>query len=396
MKTDTSVALNNSIKQLKNDVVKWRRQLHQNPELSFREEETSAFIFDTLQSFGGLEVSQPTKTSVMARLIGKRPGKILAIRADIDALPIQEENTFDFVSKNSSIMHACGHDGHTAILLGTAKILSDYIGKISGEVRFLFQHGEESHPGGAQEMIAAGVMEGVDCIIGLHLLPQLEVGKIGVIYGPMTASADHFICTIHGKGGHAAMPHETIDCIAIASQVVTNLQHIISRGTDPFDNAVISVTQFNGGANLNILPQSVKIGGSTRTLNSDLRNDMKVRMENLIKGITEAHGALYEFEYVYGYGPVINDRHVTKVIEETICEVFGSEALELRKPIMASDDFSAFQQEAPGTYFWVGAGNEEKGIIHPLHHPQFTIDEEALEIGVKMFIHSAIKLLEHS
>jgi amidohydrolase len=331
----------------------------------------------------------------MARLVGKWPGKILAIRADIDALPIKEENTFEYVSTTPGIMHACGHDGHTAILLGTAKILSGLLEEIGGEVRFLFQHGEESYPGGAQEMVAAGVMDGVDYIIGIHLLPQLEVGKVGIIYGPMTASADHFICTIHGKGGHAAMPHETIDCIAIASQIVTNLQHIISRGTDPLNGAVISVTKFNGGTSLNILPQSVQLGGSTRTLHPDLRNSMKVRMENLIKGITDAHGASYQFEYVYGYDPVINDKHVTKVIEETVCKVFGSEALELRRPIMASDDFSAFQRHAPGTYFWVGAGNMEKGIIHPLHHPRFTIDEEALEIGVKMFIHTALKLLEN-
>ncbi|WP_246358916.1 amidohydrolase [Paenibacillus phytorum] len=396
METKQSQTLNNLVHLVKNDVVKWRRFLHQNPELSFHEEKTSQFVYDTLQSFGGLEVSRPTRTSVMARLIGKQPGKILAIRADIDALPIQEENKFDFVSKTPGAMHACGHDGHTAMLLGTARILAGLKEQIIGEVRFLFQHGEETHPGGAGEMVSAGVMEDVDYVIAVHLLPQIEVGKIGIIYGPMTASSDGFNLTIHGKGGHAALPHQTIDSIAVAAQVVTNLQHIVSRCNDPLDSTVISITQFTGGTEFCVIPSSVQVVGWIHTLNPEFRKGLPALLEKVIKGITEAHSATYAFQYVPGYDIVINDEQVTKVIEETVCEVLGEEALERRRPIMAGDDFSAFQQKAPGTYFWVGAGNQQKGITNPLHHPQFTIDEDALENGVKMFVHSTFKLLSQS
>ncbi|WP_132747971.1 amidohydrolase [Scopulibacillus darangshiensis] len=391
MKTGT---LSDLAYQVKSDVVKWRRFLHENPELSFHEEKTSQFIYDTLLSFGGLEVSRPTKTSVMARLIGRQPGKTLAIRADIDALPIQEENTFEFVSNKPGVMHACGHDGHTSILLGTAKVLTSLKEQIIGEVRFLFQHAEETQPGGAQEMVAAGVMENVDCVTGLHLLPQLEVGKIGIISGSMTASSDNFTVTIHGKGGHSGIPHQTIDSTTIAAQVVTNLQHIVSRNTDPLDGTVISVTKFIGGTSLNVIPDAVHIGGSIRTLSSDLRDALPTLLEKVIKGVTEAHGATYDLQYIVGYDPVVNDEGITKIIRETACKVFGDKALELRRPLMVSDDFSAFQQKAPGTYFWVGAGNEEKGIKNPLHHPKFTIDEEALDKGLKMMVHSTFELLK--
>ncbi|MFD0693471.1 amidohydrolase [Paenibacillus sp. GCM10027628] len=393
MKTEQSQTLNELVHLVKNDVITWRRFLHQNPELSFHEEKTSQFVYDTLQSFGGLEVSRPTRTSVMARLIGNRPGKILAIRADIDALPIQEENECDFTSQTPGVMHACGHDGHTAMLLGTAKILAGLKEQITGEVRFLFQHGEETHPGGAGEMVAAGVMENVDNVIAIHLLPQIEVGKIGIIYGPMTASSDNFNLTIHGKGGHAALPHQTIDSIAVAAQVVTNLQHIVSRCNDPLDSTVISITKFAGGTEFSVIPSSVEIVAWIHTLNPEFRKSLPALLERVIKGITEAHGATYEFQFVSGYDTVINDAQVTKVIEETVCEAFGREALELRKPILAGDDFSAFQRKAPGTYFWVGSGNQQKGITYPLHHPQFAIDEDALENGVKMFVHSTFKLL---
>jgi amidohydrolase len=329
----------------------------------------------------------------MARLIGAQPGKVLAIRADMDALPIQEENTFEFASRNPGVMHACGHDGHTAMLLGTAKILSRLKDHIKGEVRFLFQHAEELLPGGAQEMVQAGVMEGVDMVIGTHLWSPLETGKIGIAYGSMMAAPDQYTIKVIGKGGHAASPHETIDSIVIAAQVVTNLQHIVSRNVDPLDNAVVSVTKFVGGTAYNVIPNSVEIWGTVRYFDPKLGETIPSLMERIIKGITEAHGASYEFEYTYGYRPVVNDEKVTRVIEETVREVFGDEALVMVKPTMGGEDFSAFQQKAPGTFFITGAGNQEKGITYPHHHPRFTIDEDALELGVKMFVHSAFKLL---
>lgn len=394
METSEKLNLDQHLQRINEEVISWRRYLHMYPELSFQEEKTAQFVYEKLESFGGLELSRPTKTSVMARLMGDRPGKTLAIRADMDALPIQEENTFDFTSENPGVMHACGHDGHTAMLLGTAKILSGLKEKINGEVRFFFQHAEELFPGGGEEMVQAGVMDGVDLVIGTHLWAPIEKGKIGVTYGPMMAAPDRFAITIKGKGGHAAHPHETVDSIAIAAQVVTNLQHIVSRNTDPLDNLVVSVTQFIGGTTHNVIPGSVELGGTVRSFEKELREAIPTKMERIIKGITEAHGAEYDFQYEYGYRPVINDADVTKIIEETVREAFGDETLYLMPPNMGGEDFSAFLQKAPGAYFYIGAGNLKKGITYPHHHARFTIDEDALQIGIKTFLHATFKCLQ--
>ncbi|KIY22526.1 M20 family metallopeptidase [Mesobacillus subterraneus] len=394
METSATLNLNRLAEEISDQVIEWRRYLHSHPEPSFHEQETAQFVFDTLSGFDGLVLSRPTETSVMARLIGTQPGKVLAMRADMDALPITEENDFEFKSQNPGVMHACGHDGHTAMLLGTAKVLSSLKDQMKGEVRFLFQHAEELYPGGAEEMISAGVMDGVDLIIGTHLWAPTPVGKVGVVYGPMMAAPDTFWITVKGKGGHAALPHQTIDSIAVAAQIVTNLQHIVSRNTDPLDNLVLSVTQFLGGTTHNVIPGSVQLCGTVRSFDPALRESMPAKMERIIKGITDAHEASYDFKYEFGYRPVINDEEVTKVIEETVREVFGDETLDLMKPNMGGEDFSAFQQKAPGCFFYVGAGNEDKGIVYPHHHERFTIDEDSMEIGVKTFLHAAFKFLK--
>jgi len=375
-------------------VIGWRRYLHQNPELSFEEEETSQFVYETLQSFGNLEISRPTATSVLARLVGEKPGRTVALRADMDALPITEENDFDFVSRNPGVMHACGHDGHTAMLLGAAKVLSGMKAEIPGEVRFVFQHAEELYPGGAEEMVEAGVMEGVDAIAGIHLWSGLPVGKIGVVYGPMLAAPDTFRIVINGRGGHAAMPHQTADSIVIGAQVVTNLQHIVSRNIDPLDKVVLSVTRFSGGTTHNVIPGTIEMIGTVRTLDEEVRKKVPETMERVIEGVTAAHDASYEFEYQRGYRPVVNDEEVTRILEETVREVFGEESLEMMAPIMGGEDFSAFQQVTSGTFVFVGAGNEEKGITAPHHHPCFTVDEDSLENGLKVHVNAAFKLLE--
>ncbi|UOF90983.1 M20 family metallopeptidase [Fodinisporobacter ferrooxydans] len=389
----SSTTFDDVIERIKKEVIDWRRHLHQNPELSFHEEKTSQFVYETLLSFGNLEVTRPTKYSVMARLIGAHPGKTLAIRADMDALPINEENTFAFVSRTPGVMHACGHDGHTAMLLGTAKILTGLKERIKGEIRFLFQHAEEYFPGGAQEMVDAGVMEGVDVVIGAHLISDFEIGKVGIVYGPMMAAPDGFWISIKGKGGHGSAPHQTIDSIAIGAQVVTNLQHIVSRYTDPLDNLVISVGKFTGGEAPNVIADTVEMAGTVRSFDEKFRKSVPVHMERVVKGITEAHGATYKFRYEYGYFPVINNDEVTRVIEETVLEVYGDDAIDLQKPKMGAEDFSAFLRKAPGCYFVIGAGNQEKGIVYPHHHPRFTIDEDALEYGVKIFVNAALKFL---
>lgn len=396
MGVSQTITINDLIEEVKEEVIGWRRYLHMYPELSFQEVKTAQYVYETLKTFGDLEISRPTKTSIMARLKGQQPGKVIALRADMDALPIEEENDFNFVSRNLGVMHACGHDGHTAMLLGAAKILTKLKGQIRGEVRFLFQHAEEQPPGGAQEMVNAGVLEGVESILGAHLVSTLPLGKIGLSYGPMMAGADTFKITVLGKGGHASQPDQTIDPIAIGAQVVTNLQHIVSRYQDAQETSVISVTQFHAGSAINVIPSTVTIGGSVRCFNPDLQKKIPNFIERIVKGITEAHGATYQFNYQFGYASVINDEEVTRVIDETVCEVFGEDCRELVKPMMASEDFSAFQKVVPGSYVSIGAGNEEKGIIYPHHHPKFTIDEQALADGTKLLVHGTLKLLNQN
>ena len=381
---------------IQEDVVRWRRYLHTHPELSFQEEKTAQFVYDTLQSFGNLELSRPTKTSVVARLVGKHSGPVLAVRADMDALPIREENEFDFVSQNPGVMHACGHDGHTSMLLGTAKILSRLADEINGEVRFLFQHAEELFPGGAQELVDAGVMNGVDMVIGAHLWASLEVGKIAVKAGAMMASPDTFHIVVQGRGGHAAQPHLTVDSIAVAAQVVTNLQHMVSRDTDPLDSLVVSVTEFIAGTADNVIPGSAELVGTVRTFNPDLRRTAPILMERIVKGITEAHGATYTFSYQNGYRPVVNDERVTELLRESLLETFGAEVVVDAVPTMGGEDFSAYQTQAPGSFFFIGAGNSAKNIIYPHHHARFTVDEDALPMGVQAFVNGIFKLLKQA
>jgi amidohydrolase len=378
----------------KQKLTKWRRYMHQHPELSFQEEKTSQFVYDTLLSFGGLELYRPTPCSVMAVLKGRKPGKTIAIRADMDALPIQEENKKEYASIVPGVMHACGHDGHTAILLGTAEILAKHRGNIQGEVRFFFQHAEEQYPGGAEEMVQAGVMEGVDAVIGLHLMSGLETGKIGIVYGTMMAAPDVFEIHLQGKGGHAAHPQETIDPIVIGAQLITNLQHIVSRGTGAFEQRVVSVTQFHSGTADNIIPDTAELLGTVRCFDEELRKDAEKKIEQVVKGIAKAHGASYLYQYRYGYRPVINDDSITKIVEQSAVELFGKEAVSYISPSMGGEDFSAFLQKAKGCFFKIGSGNVEKETTYPHHHPRFDIDEDALVIGVQMFLQATMNLLQ--
>ncbi|MBB6448755.1 amidohydrolase [Geomicrobium halophilum] len=276
--------INQAVEGINEEVIEWRRYFHRHPELSYQEENTSQYIYNTLLSFENIEVSHPTKTSVMGRLIGNQTGKTVAIRADIDALPIEEENTFDFVSQNEGVMHACGHDGHTAMLLGTAKVLSGLKDEINGEVRFLFEHAEEYFPGGAKEMVEAGVLEDVDHVLAAHLMSTIDVGKIGVTYGPMTAAADAFWISVNGTGGHGAMPHDTVDSIVVASHVVSNLQQIVSRNVDPLDSVVLTVGNFVAEEAGNVIADRVKISGIVRSYDPKYRTSIPKRMEQIVKG----------------------------------------------------------------------------------------------------------------
>jgi amidohydrolase len=374
-------------------VVSWRRHLHQHPELSFHEERTSQFVADTLAGFGGLEITRPTRTSVVARLAGARPGPVLAIRADMDALPIQEANSHEFVSRTAGVMHACGHDGHTAMLLGAAGVLVGRRDELRGEVRFLFQHAEELHPGGAAELVAAGALDGVDLVIGAHLWLQLPFGEVAVKAGALMASPDTFRIVIKGAGGHAAMPQQAVDSIAVAAQVVTNLQHVVARNVDPLASAVVTVTRIAGGTTTNVIPGSVELEGTARTFDPALRARIPELMERVVAGVTSAHGARYEWTYVRGYDPVINDLNASDLVRRAVVRALGPEVLVEATPTMGAEDFSAYQRRVPGAFFFIGARNEERGIVHPHHHECFDLDERALDHGTRIFVAAATELL---
>ncbi|MHB1501034.1 MAG: amidohydrolase [Candidatus Dormibacteria bacterium] len=388
--------LSHEVLAVADEVVAWRRHIHAHPELGFQEHETAKYVTQVLREIGGLEISHPTKTSVLARLRGGGPGRVIALRADMDALPVAEETGLPFASQVPGVMHACGHDGHTAILLGAARVLSSRQHELGGEIRFIFQHSEELAPGGAQELVAAGVMDGVEMVAGEHLRSLLEVGQVALSSGPVQASADEFRIGIRGDGGHAAYPHMTVDPIAIGAELVSALQQVVSRNTDPFEALVLSVTMFHAGTAENVIPPTAELVGTVRAFRPELRSETEARMERIIRGVTQAHGADYSFEYQYGYQPVVNDERVTGIVWDALGQSLGRDALTVAAPTMGAEDFSAYQQRAPGVFFYVGAGNREKGLIRQHHHGLFAIDEACLAIGVQAMVATADALLAAS
>lgn len=380
------------VRQVTDEVIDWRRHLHSHPELSFEEMETSQYVFDVLNSFGGLEVSRPTKTSVMARLIGQTDGPKLAIRADMDALPIEEETDLEFKSQNKGVMHACGHDAHTAILLGATKVLTELRDSVKGEIRFLFQHAEELHPGGAVEMVKAGVMDDIDQVIGLHVRSMMESGRLCVSAGPINAASDRFDIVLRGRGGHAAHPHGTVDTVAVAGQVIAALQTIVSRNKDPLNPLVISITKIHGGTAYNVIPETVELGGTVRSYNPALRESVPELMERVIGGITSAHDATFNLDYRRGYSPVVNDEQLSQRVAKVLQNAFGEDNVHPSTPGMGGEDFSGYLTKAPGTFFHLGAGDASKGKLYPHHHPKFWLDEDAFQVGVKAFVTLALNL----
>lgn len=378
---------------LREQLVAWRRHLHQHPELSFEEYETANYIEAELNKMSGLTVTRPTKTSVLAVLKGGKAGRTVLLRADTDALPITEENTFEFKSQNDGVMHACGHDGHTAILLGTAKLLSEHPENVTGEIRMIFQHAEEFGPGGAEELVMdTPLMEGVDVVTGLHLNSQLPAGVVAVKAGAFMASPDMLELTIKGKGGHGAHPEETVDPIAVGAQVVTNLQHVVSRHVGAQDALVVTIAKFQAGTTHNVIPDTAELMGTVRTFDPELRQKAPKLIERVIKGVCEAHGATYELKYEFGYRPLINTDWVADELRDIALEQVGAERFQVSKPTMGGEDFSAYLEKAPGAYFNVGSGSDSADSKWPHHHPRFTIDEDALETGVHMLHEAALRL----
>ncbi|GGK28767.1 N-acyl-L-amino acid amidohydrolase [Deinococcus malanensis] len=381
------------ISELSEQLLKWRRHLHMNPEVGFQEHKTAAFIEAELKSMPGLTVTRPTETSVLAVLRGGQPGRTLLLRADIDALPIHEENQFEFASQTPGVMHACGHDGHTAILLGVARLLSAHPEEVPGEIRMIFQHAEEIGPGGAEELaMQTELMTGVDVVTGLHLNSQLPAGMVAVKPGAFMAAPDMIELTIKGRGGHGAHPEETVDPIAVGAQVVANLQHVVSRQVAALDALVVSITSFHSGTTHNVIPDTAEMMGTVRTFDPALRQKAPQLIERIIKGVCEAHGATYDLRYQFGYRPVINTDWVAEQLREIALETVGPEHYQDARPTMGGEDFSAYLEKAPGAYFNVGAGSDEADSHWPHHHPRFTIDERSLETGVRMLHAAALRL----
>ena len=378
------------IRALQPQLVEWRRQIHQKPELGFQEKITAEFISQKLQNWGIEHQVGIAQTGIVAIIKGEKsaPGKVLAIRADMDALPIQELNEVPYCSQRDGIMHACGHDGHTAIALGTAYYLHQHRQELNGTVKIIFQPAEEG-PGGAKPMIAAGVLNNpnVDAIIGLHLWNNLPLGTVGVRPGALMAAVELFRCTIFGKGGHGAIPHQTVDSLVVAAQIVSALQTIVSRNINPLDSAVVTVGELHAGTAVNVIADTAKMGGTVRYFNPDLAGFFKERIEKIIAGICQSHGANYDLDYIHLYPPVINDADIAALVRSVAQEV-------IEIPIgvfsecqtMGGEDMSFFLQEVPGCYFFLGSANAEKKLDYPHHHPRFDFDETALPMGVEMFV----------
>ncbi|TMW69883.1 M20 metallopeptidase family protein [Alteribacter natronophilus] len=374
-------------------LVEWRRYLHQNPELGLEEINTQKFVMEKLREMR-VEHKPLTDTGVVAMIRGKEEGPVAAIRADMDALPVHDEKNVPYKSKVPGKGHMCGHDAHTAMLLGAAGLLKENPPE-KGSVKLIFQPAEEGRFG-AEKMIKAGALENpsVDGIVALHVHPGVPAGKATITDGAACAAADFFEVEIKGKGGHAAHPHQAVDPITAAAQVISGIQQITSRQIDPLLPAVITIGQIHGGTADNVIPNSVRFGGTVRTMDTGLRDEMESKIESVVKGITEAFGASYSLNYRYFFPSVVNDKRLLPVLEETAGEVLGEENLSYVKPSMGGEDFSFFTHRVPGLMFRLGVGNKEKGITAPLHHPEFDLDETALPLGSEMLARFADKFLK--
>ncbi|WP_042350698.1 M20 metallopeptidase family protein [Bacillus massiliigorillae] len=376
-------------------IVEWRRHLHRNPELSFKEFETSQYIYDTLLTFPNLELARPTATSVVATLVGGAgEGKTIALRADMDALPIQEESDVEFKSTKDNVMHACGHDTHVAMLLGAAKVLSEMKDKLAGTVKFIFQHAEEQVPGGAQELVDAGVLKDVDQIYGIHILPKLVAGSLGVVTtGYATTAADGFFLKIQGKGSHASTPELSIDPIVVGSQMVMALQTIVSRNVKPSEMAALSIGEFHSGQAANIIADTASLSCSIRTTSEEVRDLMEERVKKIIDQVASTYGATYELDYIRGYSALYNTPELAQLAKASAIKALGEELVYDSPMLMASEDFSAYTKVIPGCYMFLGGGLDEEGCGFMNHHPKFKILEESMVNGTKVEVQLILDLL---
>ena len=370
-------------------IVALRREIHREPELGFDTEKTAAKV---LAALDGLPLEIQTgvaENGVVATLEGEGDGPTVGLRADMDALPIYEETGLPFASETDGKMHACGHDGHTSMLVGAVHALSGMRHRLNGTLRFFFQPAEEGE-GGGKVMVDAGVADDVDSIFALHLWPGLPFGRAATKAGPIMAAADAFEMTVRGAGGHGAMPHLTADAIAMAAQIVTALQTVVSREVDPVEPAVLTVGEIGAGTAYNIIPETARLGGTVRTLNEHLRRKMPERMEHLARGVAQGMRGDVEFDYEFSYPVTVNDEDAARRALGVAGDLLGEEnALELTNPSMGAEDFAYFLEKIPGAFIWLGVGEDVSG----LHTPTFAFDEEILSLGSALLTALALESL---
>jgi len=371
------------------EVIRIREHLHQYPELSYEEFETMSFISDQLTKLGIKHEKNIAGTGIVAIIrndLHTEDMECVGLRADIDALPIVEENEVPYKSKNNGVMHACGHDVHTSILIGAAKVLLELKNELPQPVKLIFQPGEEKNPGGASLMIKEGCLANpsVERMYALHVFPDMPVGKLGFKEGLYMASCDEIYITVNGKGGHGATPHQTVDSILIGAEIVTSLQQIVSRQCDPKIPCVLSFGHFEALGATNIVPSKAHIKGTFRTMNEEWREDALIRIKRQAEYIGLAHGAHVEVEISRGYPFLVNDTVLTIQLKSSAELLIGKDNVEDLPIRLTAEDFSFYSQVIPTCFFRLGVRNEEKGIVFGVHHPKFDIDPEALKLGVQM------------
>ncbi len=388
-------ALRKGIISMREWLVEIRRTIHKRPELTFEEIETSKLVSTWLEKFG-LEVkSGLAKTGVSALLRGGKEGKTVAIRADMDALPLEEATQLPYASQVPGKMHACGHDAHVTILLGVAKFFSSMPEKVKGNIKWIFQPAEEGG-GGGRVMVEEGVLENpkVDAIFGAHVFPDLPMGKVGIHEREGLAATDRFRIKILGKGGHGAHPHQSKDPILAAGHLITQIHSIVSRNINPLDRAVVSIGRVNGGTAFNIIPDEVELWGTVRSFSPQVRERLRNRLEQTAQGIARSFDLDTQYEFMPGYPPLVNDVPMSHLVASACARGIGKENVEFILPSMGGEDFAYYLQKVPGSFFRLGCRNEQKGIIHPLHSSRFSIDEDVLPFGVEMFVRIIDQYLE--
>ncbi|MEN8698923.1 M20 family metallopeptidase [Bacillus infantis] len=373
------------------EMVAIRRYLHQHPELSFQEENTAKYIKEYYEKLGIEVKGNVGGNGVVAKVYAEKPGKTIALRADFDALPIQDEKDVPYKSLVPGVMHACGHDGHTATLLVLGKVLHELRSELEGTYVLIHQHAEEYAPGGAVSMIKDGCLEGVDAIFGTHLWASEPTGKIQYRTGPFMAAADRFEITVQGKGGHGAQPHKTKDAIVTASQLVVNLQQIVSRKVDPIDSAVVTVGSFVAQNAFNVIADKAKLEGTVRTFSEQVRNDIEEELERVVKGTCYTADSSYSYAYHRGYPAVINHEAETNFLAECAKSISEVNEVVETAPEMGGEDFAYYLQHVKGTFFFTGAKPLSDDAAYPHHHPRFDIDEKALLIAAKTLGSAALQ-----